>query len=521
MTETSPGPNSPLNPDASLALWLVAKRKPILVLAALAALFWTLLYLQYTVDDAWISFRYGRTLVTSHVWNWNPSGPREEAYTSAIYTALGIIPAVLHLSPALFFKIFGLACIGAILYRLRTAAATPFAFLLGLLLLALHPWVWIHAYSGLETPLYMLLILELAICVHRGPTVSAPYVYALALLLPLTRPEGIVFAFMGVLLFWRHRGDAPKQLPWLIAAVAAGLLYFLVRWHYFGHLLPNPYYSKVAQTTFNTIRDSLLYNFSQSNGYFLTLILLTLLAQKLYTRIFALAGILVLLLLYGTHLMLMNYADRFYFQVTFPILLFFLIAEDVASSARIACILAAVFLVALTPYYLREELHYYPSLRASNVDLGKRLAPFAANHTLFTGDAGAIPYYANWFTYDFFGLGTNRIAREGVTLAFMQQHHPDLILIESPLPDAGLLTGPPPSRTTLWSGEILYLRQSNEYEYAGATDFQGFYLAEFLRKDTPQRDEILAALKQNTETSAQTHLSLKDLLLQRYVPWSN
>ena len=150
--------------------------------------------------------------------------------------------------------------------------------------------------------------------------------------------------------------------------------------------------------------------------------------------------------------MLMNYADRFYFQVTFPILLFFLIAEEVARAARIACILAAILVFAVNPYYLREELRYYPYLRNANVDLGKRLAPYAANHTLFTGDAGAIPYYSNWFTYDFFGLGTNQIAREGVTLTFMQQHHPDLILIESPLPDAGLLTGPPPGPSSMWSG---------------------------------------------------------------------
>ena len=222
MPETSPSPNSPPNPDTSVALWFASYRKPIFILAALAAIFWTLLYLQYTVDDAWISFRYGRTLVTSHVWNWNPSGPREEAYTSAIYTLLGIIPALLHLSPALFFKIFGLACIGAILYRLRTATSTPFAFLLGLLILALSPWTWIHAYSGLETPLYMLLILEIALCVHRAPTVSAPYVYALALALPLTRPEGIVFSVVGLILFWHARVAPPKHVAWLAATVTVG-----------------------------------------------------------------------------------------------------------------------------------------------------------------------------------------------------------------------------------------------------------------------------------------------------------
>jgi hypothetical protein len=64
------------------------------------------------------------------------------------------------------------------------------------------------------------------------------------------------------------------------------------------------------------------------------------------------------------------------------------------------------------------------------------------------------------------------------------------------------------------------MRQSNDYRYAGAARCDGFYLVSFLRNDTPQHDQILAALQQNTQVSATTNFSLKSLLFQRYVPWS-
>jgi arabinofuranosyltransferase len=521
MPEANPSPDSLPYTDASFAHWFESKRTPILVIALLFGLFWTILYLQFTVDDAYISFRYGKTLVRQHLWNWNPSGTREEAYTSAIYTVLGILPAMLRISPALFFKFVGLACIAVMVYRLRTAAATPYAVLLGFLLIAIDPWVWLHAYSGLETPLYMLLILEMALAAHRASTTSPAWVYTLFLLLPLTRPEGIVFACTGVVLFWYLRGYAPKRLSWFAAALALGLLYFAARWRYFHHAFPNPYYIKLSTPSLGGLRDSLIFNLTASKGYFLVLILVPLLARKLSTRCFALSGLLLLLLLFAPHVMQMNYADRFYFQVTFPILLFFLIAEDLTQIARTAVVLAAICLFATSTGFLRQELKYFPYLIQSDLDLGRKLAPFAQNHTLFTGDAGSIPYYSGWVTYDAFGLATYTIARNGTSLPLMQQLHPDLILIESEDPGPGLLQQlSSPGEGPAWNVPLEYIHQSGEYDYIGESDFQGEYLVEFLRRDTPQYSEIAGALRQNAETSARTRLSIKDLLLQKYVPWS-
>jgi hypothetical protein len=509
------------DPDAAFARWVESHRLPILIVAALASIFWIVLYLQFTVDDAYISFRYGLNLVIHHVWNWNPSGPHEEAYTSAIYTFLGIIPALLRLSPALFFKFVGAACLGVTVYRLRTLTGTPFAALLGVLLLAVHPYLWMHAFSGLETPLYMLLILEMAIAAHRAATTSPAWAYTLFLLLPLTRPEGIVFAFAGVLLFWQARGSAPKRLAWFALAIFLGVVYFLARWHYFHHLFPNPFYAKIHAGTWRGVARCLAANLINSDGYFFILLLLFLLARRPVTRIFSACSFLTLLLVFAPNAVQMNFADRFYLQLTFPIFFLFLIAEDAAPVSRIAAIVAGISLLLILPANLIYGATNFLITKRSHIDLGRRLAPFAQDHVLFAGAAGAIPYYSGWVTYDFLGLGTNRFMAPAITLSQMEHIHPDVIVI------FGDSAGPEAAEESEKAGSLAvnplvlaYMRQSNDYQYAGAARADGFYLVSFLRNDTPQHDQILAALQQNTEISARTDFSLKSLLLQRYVPWS-
>jgi arabinofuranosyltransferase len=518
MTGPNPSAGSPLSSDASFMAWLETKHTRILVLASLAALLWITLYLQFTADDAFISFRYGANLAAHHVWNWNAIGTREEAYTSALYAALSAVPALLHISPALFFKFAGLGCIGVMLYRLRTLPTSGYATLLGILLIAFDPWVWVHAFSGLETPLYMLLLLEMAICVHRAPSTSAVWAYALFLILPLTRPEGVLFACVGVTLFWHRRGDAPRRYGAFGVTLLLGLGYFYARWRYFGHLLPNPYYFKLAPTGWNETLANFIKNLNDSKGYFLVLLLAFAFARHSYVRIFAGSAFLLLLLLYAPHDMHMNYADRFYFQVAFPFLLFFLIAEDLAPIARIAAVLAAFCIFSINVTYLRSALRYFPLRAQSDVDLGRRLAPFAPGHTILTPNAGAIPYYSGWVAYDFFGLGTYRMSHDGLSIPLLTQLHPDLILVESTRPGPGVLNDPTYSSKQT---EVDFIRSSGQYDYVGESGTQQIYNIEFLRRDTPQRAELVRALQANRQRSAESRVSLKDLLFQRYVPWRN
>jgi hypothetical protein len=74
-------------------------------------------YANFTVDDAFITFRYGYNLVNHGIWNWNPDNDLVEAYTSGLYAALSILPHAFHIPVVLFFKLIGLSCLLWFLWR--------------------------------------------------------------------------------------------------------------------------------------------------------------------------------------------------------------------------------------------------------------------------------------------------------------------------------------------------------------------------------------------------------------------
>ncbi len=517
-TEPIPALSRPGDADVSFAQWFEARRTIVLTVAILAAIAWTLLFFSFTVDDAFISFRYGKNLALHHIWNWNPYGTREEAYTSATYTLIAFIPALLHLSTVLFMKFVSLACLAAMVYRLVTRTSSRLAVLLGLLLFALGPVVWMQIYAGLEAPLYMLLVLEMSLAASKPDTTPPAWVYALFLLLPLTRPEGVLFACAGVILYWKGRRTS-RQLPLFALSVLLGLTYFLARWHYFHNLLPNPFYVKVAHEDLRNTLTQWIVAVAEYKGYLFALTLVALLSKTTVTRVMSLCSLLLLLLLFAPHDMAMNFGDRYYVQLTLPILLLFLITEDIPRMSRFAAAITVLFVFAFRPSEVLWNLKYAGSIKHAHFDLGRRLAPFAAGHTLMAPDVGGLPYYSGWFTYDFLGLGTNSIARHGITTASLQQMHPDLIVVYNEFPGPALLHNGSYVGGTEAAGRILtaYLNQSGQYDYAASSKANGFYLVEFLRKDTPQHDQILAALQAN-ELTSQTPLTLKHLLEQQYLP---
>ena len=79
----------------------------------LLALVWSLvlvdfwLFSRFTVDDAFITWRYGQNLAQHGVWNFNPTTfDPTQSYTNPIYALISIIPAVLGINVVLFFKLF-------------------------------------------------------------------------------------------------------------------------------------------------------------------------------------------------------------------------------------------------------------------------------------------------------------------------------------------------------------------------------------------------------------------------------
>ena len=130
--------------------------------------FYTIILFQYTVDDSFITYRYAKTLISDGIWNWNPSRyVFEEAYTNFSYAVIAIIPEFFHINTLIFFKVFGGLLILYVSFRLIYLISDKLILFIALGFLLLNPYFYIHAYSGLETPLFIVLLFELIIALTK------------------------------------------------------------------------------------------------------------------------------------------------------------------------------------------------------------------------------------------------------------------------------------------------------------------------------------------------------------------
>lgn len=229
---------------------------PLLVLFGHALLFG-----DWIVDDAGITFVYARNLAAGHGLVSQPGLPPVEGFSNFLWM-LAFVPAFLAglFDPVIVPKLASLALLAGSfvlldrsLVPLTGSRAVSLATLL--LLAVCSPFV-IWTVSGLENPLYVFLLCLLFRLVVRErlrkreigafPLAAG----AVAAGLALTRPDGILFAALYPLLTVAGERGTGLRRPWgragRYAAAVALLLggFLLFRWSTFGDLYPNTFYAK-------------------------------------------------------------------------------------------------------------------------------------------------------------------------------------------------------------------------------------------------------------------------------------
>jgi hypothetical protein len=225
---------------------------------------------QWIVDDAGITFAYARSIADGHGLVQQPGADPVEGFSNPLWTVLLAVAKKLTLFDSgrtlagwpdyvLLPRVLALVCFVAILALLHRAFVPLvgdrawLATLLTGLGLALNPSYVIWAVSGLENPLYGLLIAALAAVLVRAIAVpgrltdprAAVTLGVLALLLAVSRPEGIVYAAAYPLALGAvvTRGDYRAALRSLVLAVGVTVVpmgvFLLARHAVFGKWLPN------------------------------------------------------------------------------------------------------------------------------------------------------------------------------------------------------------------------------------------------------------------------------------------
>lgn len=247
-----------LSNRGSPAIWAA------LIGATALVLFHGLAQLNFVVDDAFINFRYSQHLADGLGPNWNSTG-RVEGYTNFLWMALLAGIDKIGFDIIISARVLGGIAVASTLFVTSkiwalwrdddgdSGAASPYVLAAAVLGLGLSGGVAFFAFSGLETPLFMALITGGAYCYmverRRGGMPWSAVVLAAA---AMTRPDGLIAAAVtgGFKLAALRGQDRRRALDQAVAWSVVFLLlygsYFLWRYTYYDHLLPNTFYAKVA-----------------------------------------------------------------------------------------------------------------------------------------------------------------------------------------------------------------------------------------------------------------------------------
>jgi hypothetical protein len=233
----------------------VSKSNLIFLLAVTIFLFHSGYLYNFTVDDAYISFRYADNLAQGKGIVYNV-GERQEGYSNFLWIILLAIFSWLGISPVIASKflsiIFGVGiCILTLKLSQLFEKENVFLNFAAVLLLVVNNSFALWTVSGMETAFYTFLLLLACYLFLRDTDSKKIYVSAFCfLLVALTRPEGIIFFSLPVLfiiydLFISHAEFRRKFfIIYLLILAIPFSVYLVWKFLYFGTIIPNPFYAK-------------------------------------------------------------------------------------------------------------------------------------------------------------------------------------------------------------------------------------------------------------------------------------
>ncbi|TKJ42305.1 hypothetical protein CEE37_01095 [candidate division LCP-89 bacterium B3_LCP] len=221
---------------------------------------------KWTVDDAYILYRYAHNLADHSELTWNVGEDPIEGYTGIALPVILALFAKLGISPLVMSKIIGIIFYfvsGFVLHLLlRKLKVQRLAHAIVLILYFTAPFNFVHAWSGMETTFFGAILL---VCIYalfsnltpsdkRGPKEAG--LILLLLFAGFVRPEGVILAVMSfiALAYYKRKYDRNEFWRFIvrfcILFVIPGFIYFICRWQYYGQFFPNTFYAKDSPTIF-------------------------------------------------------------------------------------------------------------------------------------------------------------------------------------------------------------------------------------------------------------------------------
>lgn len=491
------------SPRASLVTNLTA----LVILGVASALLGATLsgYAPYTVDDAFISFRYAGHWASGSGLSWNPGEQPQEGYTSVLHVAVLALLAKAGAPLELTSKVLGLIgmvfALGLAAVLAQRLSRVPVLFSLASVAagsVAVAHLFPVHAVAGLETTLFAALWLGLALAADEdllSPR-RTQLLAALSLALGLCRPEGnlVAGATWAVVLLAARPPDRRRLALTLVGLyLLPAATYFLWRWQRYGLPLPLPFYVKVGTGSGPQGLQPTV-DFLRAIPWGVALLAIggaahTMLAQPRWraARLLLPVAAFLLFFLWPEHVM--GFDSRFDAPAV-PFVLAFATA-GLALALRAGSWAGPVVLVLFAGSQLpwraphgqkawaaARYQSYASGLDAAHRRLGAALAIAGPgwSHTaplLAIGDCGVIPFMSDWRTLDTFGLNDRDLARSRPPrsdwyVAHVLEASPDVLVLIS----SDALTFAP---HLAWEGLLHDAALGRGYEVLGTLAFASNY----------------------------------------------
>jgi len=227
---------------------MMSMRKYIPVLIVLLALAARLIPGPRVVDDAYITFRYARNLIEGHGLVYNP-GEHVLGTTTPLFALIlagaGVVGADYPWAALVVSAIAdSLTCL--LLLRLGRSIGYEKTGIAAALVWAMHPYAVTFAIGGMETSLFVFLLIASGVAHAEKRRVPAALCAALAM---VTRPDAAILIILlvadrlwGIL---RRKEDWPRLTEWL-AALLPLVGWYGFAWLYYGSPLPHSMTAKMA-----------------------------------------------------------------------------------------------------------------------------------------------------------------------------------------------------------------------------------------------------------------------------------
>lgn len=403
------------------------------------------------VDDAYISFRYGKNLVNGDGLVYN-AGEFVEGYTNFLWVVVtapftkikSIDISIFALSIGLLLSIFNIYLLTRItkqfinIFPLKPA----YLILVPAIFFVLDDSIAFWAIGGMEFPMYTLFILAAAYFYFRINYAKHNHVYMslFLMLCTMTRPEGNMIFVITMFHFLLYRNSIDQWKRKFIAVTLLYslfvLLYYGFKYLYYGQLIPNTFYAKgVTDFTMNLLLGFKYLALCIGTRLYVFIFILFVPFKKVvkdfkqsYLILFSLVYIIYLLVVGGDWMI----ANRFFV----PIIPFLYILSAIGiintinkisgmgikykkmrnkilnTGIAALCILLFTVTLSLLEYkelIIKDENYKYEHQWSM---FGRWLKNNVSPETIIAvGPAGKIPYYSELYTIDMWGLNNDYISK--------------------------------------------------------------------------------------------------------------